>query len=164
MEHISKYAAKRDQKLPSHVAASHAAPPRYLSPDDIVPHNRVKRDSAVVDAKSMADEPAAKRVKPVVDVPVESSAVGPTVDDSCATGLCLLPRATADENATAAVPNITGSSDKPMYGRGQLHLPSTDAKAIAKNLKMAPKKLIKAVGMAIKDWNMIEEVCCIFSV
>lgn len=150
-ENISKYAVKRDMKLPSHVAASHAAPPRYLSPDDIVPQNKIKRD-----VSHTVDEPAAKRTKPEVTVVPTPNYATPNInDDSCAAGICK-PRDSSETIVSTA--ENTDMQEKPMYGRGQVHAPSVDTKAIAKNLKMAPKKLIKAVGMAIKDWNMIEEV------
>ena len=100
-----------------------------------------------------ADEPATKRTKSEDTLLSSTSDTAPNIGESCATGVCK-PRKTNETN----IPTAEVTEDKPMYGRGQVHAPSTDAKAIAKNLKMAPKKLIKAVGMAIKDWNMIEEV------
>lgn len=109
--------------------------------------NTGKTSSLVVSGVKHQEE-STKPQEPVRAAP-ESSAK-PAAD--CSTGSCFVTRSDGSQPT-----DVTSDASKQYSGKGQFY-DAVPGRPLTGKLYAPPKKIMKMVGQAIRDWNMIEEV------
>lgn len=163
----SAFAVKRDRKFLAHTGNEDSLP-RYVTLDTSVRHsagaaaqNPVSLPTSKVDAVKPAKVLVDMAEKAVLTLnAVSSSAVAEVASElTCATGTCSFkPRESAE------VP-LMDANGKILSGPGRTYdaVPPKSLGVNSAGVKIKPpvhlpsKKIMKAVGQAIKDWSMIEE-------
>jgi hypothetical protein len=110
-------------------------------------------------AVTTAAAPALCNTTAVTDISVKDTMTSSeyvNISPTCSTGSCSLrPRPLPPLLASAASIPMLSSDGKVLSGPGLTFLPSIQPSE--EKFAPPPKKIMKLVGQAIKDWNMIEE-------
>mmetsp|Transcript_108897 Transcript_108897/g.213357 ORF Transcript_108897/g.213357 Transcript_108897/m.213357 type:complete len:1217 (+) Transcript_108897:19-3669(+) len=150
-----------------------AAPPLTLESTIAVTNTAVGANSALTSATPAISAEAEAEVKANA---ILSSGLIEMEDGSlnCAAGTCSMRPRRVEEETDLPPPSVSiDAAGKILSGPGRTYLPSASVPAaastsgveggVAGKIKakplthMPPKKIMKGVGQAIKDWNMIEE-------
>ena len=158
----SLYAQQRSQKLGMRSGGEGRQLPRYLDqqdesmrPQSVAPKDSKSAGSAVkpiesVQRSAVEHLPTASKAPTAAAVPTES---------------CSLPVPTKIAPSSSVPSSSSGTTEgsKTLSGAGVTYAPSKDpANApVAVKAVVPPKKIMKLVGQAVKEWGMIEEGDCL---
>lgn len=167
----SLYAQQRSQKLGMRSGGEGRHLPRYLNQqDDIMrPQSIPPKDS----------RPAATTTTTSTSLKLKESAQGSAVEPVPMTAPALaaalvLTEASSSSSVRPEIKitpsstfpsssSVTKEGGKTLSGTGVMYAPTTDAihPTVAVKAVVPPKKIMKLVGQAVKEWSMIEEGDCL---
>jgi tRNA(Ile)-lysidine synthase TilS/MesJ len=161
---VSSYVEKRSVKLRSRKGGENVEMPRYIdlgSTDALQLHVSTNvitaTRQAMIESTDMIMDEEERRPN-IADIEEKMETVNQTIttsaepeESTCVNGSCLMPR---KQSAVSKDQVIANSSVAILQGPGYTYLGSP--KPTITPCKI-PKKIMKVVGQAVKDWKMIEE-------
>lgn len=177
-EPISSYAMKRNNKLRARSGGENSNQPRYLtlmdtklagtshdkpstSTGSLQPVQVLENTKLVITNQKGQDTDKTTIAEDTSESKEEKASVDANAMEivACTDGSCLMPRKTSaftpdDIMSPSSTGTIISATGRVLSGPGVVYEPKVK---VPKVLSIIPKKIMKLVGQAVKDWNMIEE-------
>jgi hypothetical protein len=160
----SLYAQQRSQKLGMRSGGEGRHLPRYLDQQDdsMRPQTIPPKDSRSTAKTQKPKESAQKSA--VEDLPTTIPALAAALISSEASTSSVPPQIKITPSSTfPSSSSVTTEGGKTLSGAGVTYAPTADAThpTVAVKAVVPPKKIMKLVGQAVKEWSMIEEGDCL---